>query len=138
LQWADANKEKQMKADCPFLNEDMYGPALAQYSAKSIDAAVGLLYALQAFASNVGLMKGMMPNICMQLYQNDIVGEEAFFAWREDTIDRSTPGKEKALQQTAPFFDYLQQSDDEDEEEDENEVDEALKDIPKPNNSSRL
>lgn len=130
-----------MKADCPFLESTAYGAALAHYSAKSIDAAVGLLYALQAFHSNVGLAKGMLPNIMMQLYQNDVLGEEAFFAWRDDTIDRSTPGKEKALQQSSQFFDYLEQSDneDEDDEEDEdNEVNAALKGVPKPNNSSRL
>lgn len=128
-----------MKTDVPFLELEAFGAALAFFCAKSIDAAVGLLYALQAFASNVGLSKGMLPNICMALYQNDIMGEEAFFAWREDTIDRTTPGKEKALQQTAPFFDYLEQEDEEEEEEEEDdEVNDALKDVPKPNNSSRL
>lgn len=47
-----------------------------------------------------------MPNFFMAFYQNDIVMEDAFMAWREDTTNR-TPGKEKTLQQTEKFFDYL-------------------------------
>jgi len=44
---------------------------------------VALLIALQVYNANVGMAKGMMPNLFMQLYQNDIVKEEAFMAWRE-------------------------------------------------------
>jgi hypothetical protein len=43
---------------------------------------VASLYALQSYGTAVGLAKGMMPNLFMQLYQNDILTEDAFMAWR--------------------------------------------------------
>ncbi len=68
---------------------------------------MALLYALQAYSVNFGLAKGLMPNFFMALYQNDVIMEDAFQAWREDETNR-TPGKEKTLQQTEKFFEYLQ------------------------------
>jgi hypothetical protein len=102
-----AASKNEFKADAPFLKLDAYGAALAAYAYKNIDAAVALLYALQAYSVNFGLAKGLMPNFFMALYQNDVIMEDAFQAWREDETNR-TPGKEKTLQQTEKFFEYLQ------------------------------
>jgi len=102
-----AASKNEFKADAPFLKLDAYGAALAAYAYKNIDAAVALLYALQSYSVNFGLAKGLMPNFFMALYQNDVIMEDAFQAWREDETNR-TPGKEKTLQQTEKFFEYLQ------------------------------
>ena len=102
-----AAAKNEFKADAPFLKLEAFGAALAAYAYKNIDAAVALLYALQAYSVNFGLAKGLMPNFFMALYQNDVIMEDAFQAWREDETNR-TPGKEKTLQQTEKFFEYLQ------------------------------
>jgi hypothetical protein len=79
----DAATKNEINKEAPFLQAARGGAALAHYSYASIDAAVALLIALQVYNANVGMAKGMMPNLFMQLYQNDIVKEEAFMAWRE-------------------------------------------------------
>ena len=103
-----ASAAGEFKADAPFLKPEAYGAALAKYAYKNIDAAVALLYALQAYSVNFGMAKGLMPNFFMALYQNDVIMEDAFMAWREDDTNRM-PGKEKTVQQTEKFFDYLEQ-----------------------------
>ena len=110
---------------------------------------------------------GVLDNVFMQLYQNDIIDEDSFLAWEEDTSD-ATPGKEKVrqcgahaacaqsaapraklatalmrripsqlLHHTAKFFDWLKEAD-EDDEDDEDEVAKALKGVVKPNNNNKL
>lgn len=131
-----AAASNEIISSAPFLQQTRCGAALAHYAYNSIDSAVALLYALQHYHTNVGLPKGILPNIFMQLYQCDIVKEEAFNAWREDTQNRIS-GKDKALAATIKFFAYLEDDEEEDEDEDEG-VQEALKGVIKPNNSSKL
>jgi len=54
------------------------------------------------------------------LYKHDVVAEEAYNVWREDTDD-PTPGKTKALVQVNEFLQWLENaaSDDEDEEDED-------------------
>jgi hypothetical protein len=78
---------------------------------------------------------GLLANIFMQMYQNDIISEDSFLAWRDDASN-TTPGKEKALTHTQQFFDYLK--DDEEESDEDPDVADALKDIIRPNNMQKL
>lgn len=50
----------------------------------------------------------------------------------------SSPAKAKAVDATEKFFAWLLSADEEEEEEENEEVAEALKDIMKPNNASKL
>lgn len=79
---------------------------------------------------------GVLSNVFMQLYENDVIDEDGFFAWEEDTTDH-TPGKEKVLAQAIKFMEYLRQPDEEEEESD-SEVAEALKDVVRPSNTTKL
>lgn len=59
-----------------------------------------------------------------QLYELDIVFQEAFSLWRED-LDEPTPGKDKALFQVNEFLVWLEQAEEESEGEDEDEDEEG-------------
>ena len=73
----------------------------------------------------------------MRLYNDDIVGEEAFLAWKDDNRD-SVPGKPKALFASVRFFEFLETAAEESEEDEDSEVEEALKDVMRPNNRASL
>ncbi len=73
----------------------------------------------------------------MKLYEEEIIDEPAFWAWKDDR--RDTAGKSKALIDAVRFFTWLEEAAaDEDEGEEDSEVEEALKDIVRPNNSNKL
>ena len=75
----------------------------------------------------------------MKLYEEDIVEEEAFWAWKDDSTHSQVPGKQRALVNSVRFFGWLQEAVAEDDEDDEDsEVEEALKDVVRPNNASKL
>ena len=48
----------------------------------------------------------LMKKLFYQLYENDVILEEAYGVWREDTTD-TTPGKDKALFQVNEFLQWL-------------------------------
>ena len=75
----------------------------------------------------------------MKLYEEDIVDEADFWAWKDDSSHPTVPGKMKALVNSVRFFNWLQESAAGDEEEEtDSEVEEALKDVARPNNSKAL
>ena len=58
----------------------------------------------------------LMKKLFYQLYEADIILEEAYSVWREDTSD-DTPGKDKALFQVNEFLQWLETTEEEGEED---------------------
>jgi len=76
-----------------------------------------LLFAFQNYCVSANWPQGLTKSVFYKLYDCDIVFEEAFEFWREDTQD-PTPGKTTALIHAREFIQWLEeaQEDGEDEE----------------------
>ena len=75
----------------------------------------------------------------MKFYEEDIIEEEAFWAWKDDSSHSHIPGKQRSLVNSVRFFNWLlEAAAAEDDEEEDSEVEEALKDVVRPNNSAKL
>ena len=73
----------------------------------------------------------------MKLYNDDVVQEEAFLNWKDE--NRITvAGKNNALFNSVRFFEFLENAEEESDEDEDSEVEEALKDIVRPNNKASL
>ena len=82
---------------------------------------------------------GLLDGLFMKMYEEDIIEEEAFWAWKDDSSHEHITGKQKALVNSVRFFNWLQEAAAADESEaEDSEVEEALKDIVRPNNSAKL
>ena len=81
-----------------------------------------------------------LDGLFMKLYEEDIVDEADFWAWKDDSSHAGVPGKMKALVNSVRFFNWLQESAaaEDEEEEVDSEVEEALKDVVRPNNNKQL
>ena len=78
------------------------------------------LFLLQAAVHAMGWPTGLLEDAFMKLYQNDVISEEAFMAWKDDLSD--TPGKMQGIMQVNGFLTWLEeQEDDEEESESEDE-----------------
>ena len=60
----------------------------------------GCLYEVQAFCGLRGWPQGLIKKLFYNLYETDVVFEDAYGVWREDVND-ITPGKDKALFQAS-------------------------------------
>ena len=67
------------------------------------------LFAAQQFCHDQDWPPGLITKLFYQLYNTDVVYEDAFGIWREDTTDR-TPGKDKALIQASGFLAWLDEA----------------------------
>ncbi len=119
-----------------------YQPALAAFCYEKTAAATAALYGLQVHFDTLGWPKGLLEGVLMGLYNAEVMDEDAFLAWKDDTAQAHVyPNKDKALLHSVKFFTWLATTAEEDEEDDEDEdseVEEALKDVVKPMNSNKL
>ncbi|XP_053383838.1 uncharacterized protein LOC123537351 [Mercenaria mercenaria] len=67
------------------------------------------LYAVQAFITHLGHPKGILRGLFDTLYDEDLIGEDAFFQW-EGSKDEPE-GKEECLKQTIQFLTWLKEED---------------------------
>ena len=164
-QHASANGQLTIKA--PWISKEQFGHLLKWLCYESVAASVEALIALQLAANELGFPKGaeqgrpvhmwlhsprrkrplpprrlpaagLLAGSFMRLYEEEILDEPAYWAWKDDR--RDTAGKSKALIDSVKFFQWLQEAaaDDEEEEEEDSEVEEALKGVVRPNNSNKL
>jgi len=78
----------------------------------------GCLYEVQAFCGSRGWPHGLIKKLFYNLYETDVVFEDAYGVWREDVND-ATPGKDKALFQVNEFLQWLDEAaEDEDDGDD--------------------
>lgn len=73
----------------------------------------GCLYEVQAFCFAKEWPAGLMKKVFYNLYDTDVVFEDAYGVWREDVND-VTPGKDKALFQVNEFLSWLEEALEED------------------------
>jgi hypothetical protein len=81
----------------------------------NLDLEIAALNALQHLMHKLEHPTKLLATIFFELYQNDVINNDGFEAWRE----RKEPaeGKGMAIQSTVKFFTYLQENDPEEEDE---------------------
>jgi len=94
---------------------------LIKYTASGGDAAAlssqaACLYEVQAFCGRKSAW-GVIKKVFYNLYETDIVFEDAYSVWREDVSDE-TPGKDKALFQVNEFLQWLAEAAEEEGDDD--------------------
>ncbi|XP_065191358.1 eukaryotic translation initiation factor 4 gamma 2-like [Sycon ciliatum] len=75
---------------------------------------LSLIFALQAFCYQHDFPRGMLLRFFVSLYELDLVEEEVFISWKEDTKS-NVPGKGKALFQVNNWLTWLQNAEEESE-----------------------
>jgi len=96
---------------------------LIQYCAagsegEKLQAQAACLYEVQAFCGRKGWPQGLIKKLFYNLYESDIVFEDAYGVWREDVSDE-TPGKDKALFQVNEFLQWLADAAEDDGDDDD-------------------
>ncbi len=76
------------------------------------------LFEVQRYCHDAGWPQLMAKKLFYLLYEEEIVVEESYNVWREDTDD-PTPGKTKALVQVNEFLQWLETAEDEDDEDED-------------------
>jgi translation initiation factor 4G len=71
---------------------------------------------VQAFCHKLQWPQGLIKKVFYQMYETDVVFEDAFGVWREDLTDE-TPGKDKALIQVNEFLQWLDEAAEEEDGE---------------------
>ncbi|XP_069192626.1 eukaryotic translation initiation factor 4 gamma 2 isoform X7 [Procambarus clarkii] len=79
---------------------------------------VTAVYALQVFTYTHNFPKGMLLRWFVNLYDLEIIEEDAFLTWKED-LSQDYPGKGKALFQVNQWLTWLQETEEDDEEEED-------------------
>lgn len=103
-------KEKQLL--------EKYKPVLVGFLAENVDLQVTCVYAVQVFCHSLQFPKGMLLRWFNNLYNLEIIEEEAFSKWRENISD-AYPGKGDALFQVNAWLNWLAEAESEEEEEEE-------------------
>jgi len=93
--------------------ETLYHPEDAE--AETTKLQLGIIYEVQLFCNENSFESGLVKKLFHALYECEIVGEEAFDMWREDT-DETTPGKRRALLEANTFIQWLAEAEEEGEE----------------------
>uniref|UniRef100_A0A3P9KNC2 Eukaryotic translation initiation factor 4 gamma 2 n=1 Tax=Oryzias latipes TaxID=8090 RepID=A0A3P9KNC2_ORYLA len=73
-----------------------FKPVMQKFLHDHINLQVSALYALQVHCNTKGFPKGMLLRYFVNLYDMEIIEEEAFLSWKED-LTQEYPGKGKAL-----------------------------------------
>ena len=92
---------------------------LLKYTASGAEADVlraqaAWLYEVQAYCGRKSWPQGLIKKVFYNLYETDIVFEDAYSVWREDVSDE-TPGKDRALFQVNEFLQWLAEAAEEEE-----------------------
>jgi len=99
-----------------------WGTLLKKYhvcanAAEQNERQANCLFEVQGYCMAANWPQGLCKMVFYKLYDDDIVFEDAFNIWREDTTE--TPGKMKALVQVNEFLQWLETAqEDEDGDED--------------------
>jgi translation initiation factor 4G len=94
-----------------------FKPVIGSFLRDQGDLQIIAVYALQAAWFAVDSPKVMLLRWFMNMYELEIIEEEAFLKWKEDIRD-DYPGKGNALFQVNQWLLWLEQADEEDEEGD--------------------
>lgn len=105
---ADIKKEKELI--------EKFKSMLASYIHTSIDLQLVAIYAVQTYCHSLGFPKGLLLRMFMNLYDFEVIDEDAFLKWKED-INEQYPGKGKALFQVNQWLTWLEQAESESSED---------------------
>uniref|UniRef100_A0A3Q3GXE5 Eukaryotic translation initiation factor 4 gamma 2 n=1 Tax=Labrus bergylta TaxID=56723 RepID=A0A3Q3GXE5_9LABR len=89
-----------------------FKPVMQKFLHDHIDLQVGALYALQVHCNGKAFPKGMLLRYFVNLYDMEIIEEEAFLSWKED-VTQEYPGKGKALFQVNQWLTWLETAEEE-------------------------
>lgn len=95
-----------------------FKPILAKFLSEHVDLQIIAIYALQAGWYAADCPKVMLLRWFVNLYELEILEEDAFLKWKEDIRDEY-PGKGNALFQVNQWLLWLEQADEDDEEDDQ-------------------
>lgn len=95
-----------------------FKPVLQAFLHDHIQLQVTAVYALQVFTYTHNFPKGMLLRWFVNLYDLEIIEEDAFLTWKED-LSQDYPGKGKALFQVNQWLTWLQETEEDDEEEED-------------------
>ncbi|XP_062379927.1 eukaryotic translation initiation factor 4 gamma 2a isoform X2 [Sardina pilchardus] len=95
-----------------------FKPVMQKFLHEHTDLQVSALHALQVHCHSLGFPKGMLLRYFVNLYDMEIIEEEAFLAWKED-LAQEFPGKGKALFQVNQWLTWLETAEEEESEDDE-------------------
>ncbi|XP_076147611.1 eukaryotic translation initiation factor 4 gamma 2-like isoform X3 [Alosa pseudoharengus] len=95
-----------------------FKPVMQKFLHEHTDLQVSALHALQVHCHTLGFPKGMLLRYFVNLYDMEIIEEEAFLAWKED-LAQEFPGKGKALFQVNQWLTWLETAEEEESEDDE-------------------
>jgi translation initiation factor 4G len=79
---------------------------LKQYLDANLDKQIEAIYAMQVYAESKGFPKYFLAHLFHQMYDLDIIDEEAFYQWK-DEINENYPNKGQALFYVNFFFKNL-------------------------------
>ncbi|CAG0883461.1 unnamed protein product [Cyprideis torosa] len=94
---------------------------LRSFIGNNTSLQLSALYAVQVFCHSLDFPKGMFLRWFVNLYDLEIIEEDAFLQWRED-LNADFPGKQKGLFQVNQWLMWLQEAES-DEEGSEEEAD---------------
>ncbi|XP_056271976.1 eukaryotic translation initiation factor 4 gamma 2-like [Pseudoliparis swirei] len=93
-----------------------FKPVLQKFLHAHAELQVSALYALQVHCHASAFPKGMLLRYFVNLYDMEIIEEEAFLAWKED-VTQEFPGKGKSLFQVNQWLTWLETAEEEESEE---------------------
>ena len=85
---AKVNKQKELI--------QRYAEILRDYLGSNQRKQVDAIYALQTYADSKGFPKYLLPHLFNQMYDLELIEEEAFYVWK-DEINENYPNKGQAL-----------------------------------------
>lgn len=95
-----------------------FKPVFQAFLHDHLPLQVTAIYALQVFTYTNNFPKGMLLRWFVNLYDLEIIEEDAFLTWKED-LSQDYPGKGKALFQVNQWLTWLQETEEDEEEEEE-------------------
>ncbi|XP_049777402.1 eukaryotic translation initiation factor 4 gamma 2-like [Schistocerca cancellata] len=98
---------------------EKYKAVLQAFLHEHVDLQVTAVYSLQVFCYSQQFPKGMLLRWFVNLYNLEVVEEEAFLKWKEDITD-AYPGKGQALFQVNTWLMWLAEAESEEEDEGDN------------------
>ncbi|XP_071956220.1 eukaryotic translation initiation factor 4 gamma 2-like [Antedon mediterranea] len=97
---------------------DKFKPLLQRFVHENVNLQMVALYALQTLCFQENFPKGMLLRFFVNLYDMEVIDEEAFLNWKEDVTDEFN-GKGEALFQVNQWLTWLATAEEEESEEEE-------------------
>lgn len=120
-----AHAKGLLNTKCLWLHDGAFGQVLKECCYAKMKSSAAALRQLEAVFSELGFPLGdkgvpVLTKVFQEIYERDVMTEDTLRAWRED-IHNTTPGHDKALLQTQPWFEWLDNAEEEENDDDDGE-----------------